>query len=161
MFSAATYTNVSSDTVNLKATGYALKTLEESYEYEGSEFAKQNDSGQNAAQSFVRRLVVTVTVQIIGTGATQALGQADYWTKRNAFIKAFLVVKGAQTNYNHGTLAVTPQGGASMYVDANVTGLQLPLAYDEAGAFVSTASVTLRADYGYWRATAGGAVVYF
>jgi hypothetical protein len=158
MFSVASFVNVSSDTVNLLSAGdFSLKNLDCVYEYDGQEVPKQQDSGNNPAHTFVRRLVLTATVQILGSS------QTDYWTNRHTFARGFLVTAGAQaSSYNHGTLSVTPTGGASMYVDVNVTGLALPLRNRPSqSAFVSTATVTMRADYGYWRATSGGAVVYF
>ena len=155
MFSAVSFTNPSTATVDLLSTGYILKSLDWSYEYDGSEFPKQSDSGQQPAQSFVRRVVVTATVQIKGTSAS------DHWTKRGTFVTAFLIKDGAQTVYNHGRLSVTPSGGSAMYVDANVTGLQFTqLSLDEAAAHITTATVTMRADRGYWRAVSGDAVVY-
>lgn len=156
MFSAVTFTNVSSDTVDLQSAGdFALKSLEWAYEYEGGEFGKQQDSGQQPAHSFVRRVSVTCVVQILGSGFS------DYWTNRHTLVRAFLVSQGTQSEYNHGTFSVTPQGGSSMYLDANVTGIDLPLVFDEAAAHASTATITMRADYGYWRATSGDTVVYF
>lgn len=155
MFSAAAFTNVSTDTVDLLGSGYALKTLDWSYEYDGSQFPKQQDAGQQPAHSFVRRVVVNITVQLLGSS------QSAYWTSRNTFAKAFLVRDGAQTDYQHGRLTVTPQGGSAMYLDCNITGLLLPLAFDESAAFLSTATVALRADRGYWRTVSGDTVVYF
>lgn len=156
MFSAAAFTNVSSDTANLYTVGdFAFKSLEWSYEYDGSEFPKQQNSGQNPAHSFVRRMALTLTVQILGSS------QSDYWTNHNTFAKAFLVADGTQSSYNHGTLAVTPTGKSAMYVDANVTGIGFHSNPEEGAAFTSTATVTMRADRGYWRAVSGGAVVYF
>lgn len=158
MFDAATFTNVSTDTVNLLSAGdFALKNLDWAYEFDGSEFPKQQNSGQNPAYSVVRRMVLTATVQILGSS------QSDYWTNRHTFARAFLLTSGTPSSgvFNHGTLSVTPAGGSSMYVDVNVTGLSFPLVFDDAAAAVSTATVTMRADYGYWRATSGGAVVYY
>jgi hypothetical protein len=155
MFSAATFTNVNTDTVDLLGAGYALKNLDWSYEYDGSEFPKQQDSGQNPAYSFVRRITVNLVVQVTGQSLT------DYWAKRNTLMQALLVADGAQSAFNHGTLTVTPQGGSSMYLDVNVTGISAPLQFDEAAASVSTVTAAMRADRGYWRATSGGAVVYY
>lgn len=133
-----------SATVDLLGAGYKIKSLEWDYNYGGDEYPKQQAPANHPAHSFARALTLTLAVQVVGSS------ESDYWTKRKALIAAFLVDDGAQTAYYHGTLTGTPHGQSSMYVKVNVTGIQAPHAPDEAGAFTSTVTFTMRADRGYW-----------
>jgi hypothetical protein len=157
--SACTFLNVNTDTVDLTAAGYSIKNLDWTYVYAGDPQPKQQDSGNFEVNMFVRQLELNLVVQIIGQGSSVAAKVSDYWAKRLTFVKAFLVDEGDQTAYRHGRLSVTPAGKSSMYVDANVTNLALPYQWDEAGAKSSTATVTMRADHGYWILTSDNTTV--
>jgi hypothetical protein len=141
------------DTVDLLGSGYSVKGFEWDYAYGGDEYPKQQDSANHPAHSFARAMTVTLAVQVKGTS------EADYWTKRKALVAAFLVDDGGQTAYYHGTLKGTPNGQSQLYVRANVTGIAAPHAPDEAGAFTSTVTVTLRVDRGYWLKVSDNTVV--
>src|SRR5690348_5324333 len=147
MFSAVSFTSAATATVDLLGSGFSLKQLDWSYEYDGDGFPKQSDSDQNPAQSFVRRLIVNMTVQIRGAS------QSAHWVNRQAFANSLIVHDGAQTQYNRGRLAVTPSGGTAMFADVNVTEASFSMPVEEAAAFVSTATLAFRCDRGYWRTT--------
>jgi hypothetical protein len=132
------------DTVDLLAAAYSVKGLEWDYNYGGDEYPKQQESANHPAHSFARAMTVTLAVQVKGSS------EADYWAQRKALVAAFLVDDGAQTSYYHGTLTGTPNGQSEMYAKVNVTGIQAPHAPDEAGAFTSTVTITMRVDRGYW-----------
>jgi len=144
-WTALGFTNVNTtDTVDLLAAAYSVKGFEWDYNYGGDEYPKQQDSANHPAHSFARAMTLTLAVQVKGSS------EADYWAQRKALVAAFLVDDGAQTSYYHGTLTGTPNGQAEMYAKVNVTGIQAPHAPDEAGAYTSTVTVTMRADQGYW-----------
>jgi len=141
------------DTVDLTAAAYSVKGLEWDYNYGGDEYPKQQNSGNLQAHSFTRAMTVTLAVQVKGSS------ESDYWTQRKALVAAFLVDDGGQTSYYHGTLTGTPNGQDEMYAHANVTAIQAPHAPDEAGAYTSTVTITMRADRGYWLKVADDTVV--
>ena len=153
-WTALDFANVNTtDTVDLTSADYSIKSLEWDYNYGGDEYPKQQDSANHPAHSFVRAMTVTLAVQILGGS------EAGYWTKRKALVAAFLVDDGSQTSYYHGTLTGTPNGQSEMYANVNVTGISAPHAPDEAGAYTSTVTITMRVDRGYWLKTADDTVV--
>lgn len=142
------------DTVDLlDETKYRLQGFEWDYNYGGDEYPKQQDSANHPAHSFARAMALTLQVMVKGSD------EAGYWTNRQALVAAFLVDDGAQTAYYHGTLTGTPNGQPEMYVNVNVTAIQGPHTPDEAGAFSSTVTITMRADRGYWLKTADDTAV--
>lgn len=152
-WTALDFANVNTtDTVDLTSADYSIKSLEWDYNYGGDEYPKQQDSANHPAHSFARAMTLTLAVQVKGSN------EADYWTKRKALVAAFLVDDGAQTAYYHGTLTGTPNGQSQMYVRVNVTGIAGPHQPDEAGAYTSTVTITMRADRGYWLKTSDDSV---
>ena len=137
--------------VDLLSTGYSIKELSWSYEYDGSEFPKQQDSGQAQAHSFVRRLTFNLVVQITGDSFS------GYWTARQALADAFIIADGTQVEYRHGQIEVTPTGQPQIYADVNVTGVSFPTSVDEAKTSIAT--ITMRADRGYWLKASDDSVI--
>lgn len=152
LLSEATFTNINSASVNLLATGTAFRDISWSYEPAGSEFGKQQDSGQQDGHVFIRKLTITINGLITGTSAS------DYWTHRQSVLNGFIVDQGAQTDYKHGRLTITPSGGSQVFADVVVDSDSFELAHDEAAALSSQYTVTLRCPYGYWRTTGSSAV---
>lgn len=153
LLTEATFTNVNTASVNLLGAGTTFRDITWSYEMAGSEFGKQQDSGEQESHSFVRKLVITIDGQITGTS------DANYWTNRGSVLGGFLVSRGTQTAYTHGRLTITPSGGAQVYADCVIDSNSFPLTHDEAPSKSSKYQVTLRCFYGYWRTVSGGTVV--
>ena len=134
-------------------TGITVTSLGVQYELEGTEKAKMQAGGQHDRYAYVRRLLLPMRGFIKDDDAT------GWAATRQAFVQKLLPDADTQEQRYHGTLKATFTGIGQVYAQVNLRELDVPLDVDEGGPFVSEYNLSFVANYGYWRAVSGNAVV--
>ena len=133
--------------------GVTAASLDQEYEFEGTEKPKMQAAGQHERYVYVRRLVLPLS------GLIKADTAANWASTRQSFAAKLLPNTGTQTERRHGTLKATFTGQSQVYAEVVCRELNLPMDVNEGGPFVSEYSLRFVANYGYWRLVSTNAVL--
>lgn len=129
--------------------GLSVERFDTTFDMDGQDTPKHQQSGQFPNYMYVRRMVITQEGKIVGASAS------GYASNRST-LAGILPDSGTQADRNHGTLFATFTGQSEVQADVVITALTLPLTLD--GTTTAGYSVTWRADNGYWVNAAGSTV---
>ena len=142
---------------NATNSGYTVGAMSWDPEFAREEIPQLAKSGQWANWSFIRKQLITLEGDIIGTSSTV------YVTNRKNMMGVLLPNQGTNADQevrNHGTLYVTFTGQSEVYAEVVIDKLTADISTGGGdGPQSSEYEIALVNDYGYWRATADDSVV--